>query len=52
MGGRGRMGEGGRLGLTWSRRTTGDSSNVIRFTRGAQTRGFRPQGQVGVSVKS
>ena len=29
------MGEGGRLGLTWSRRTTGDSSNVISFTRGA-----------------
>jgi len=43
-------GVGWQLGLTWQRKATGGTSNVLSIIRGAQTRGYSPPGKVGMSV--
>ena len=43
--GRGGRGQGGQLRLTWTGGIPRDPRNVFSITKGAQTRGYRPQGQ-------
>jgi hypothetical protein len=51
-GDRGSMGVEDRLRLIWPEDITEDFINVIKTTRRIYNRGFKPQGQVEVSVQS
>ena len=43
--GQGGQGARGQLRLTWTGGIPRDPRNVFSITKGAQTRGYRPQGQ-------